>query len=236
MPGIDGHELCSRFKTEPALADIPILMLSSVDHSIQGQRVRELGFVGCLMKPVRSDVLHEHLLRALNPLPKVAANDQNLPDNVVELASERVENAVKSKAYFDSKILVVEDNMVNQLVISSMLESRDYEFEMADNGVLGVEAYIAQQPTMILMDISMPEMNGMEATQKIRAYEESQQLPRCPIVALTANAMKGDREHCLEVGMDDFLSKPVVMEELFACIDQWVELQVVPKRGNDRAV
>ena len=236
MPGIDGHELCSRFKTEPALADIPILMLSSVDHSIQGQRVRELGFVGCLMKPVRSDVLHEHLLRALNPLPKVAANDENLPDNVVELASERVEHAEKSKAYSDSKLLVVEDNMVNQLVISSMLESRDYEFEMADNGVLGVEAYIAQQPTMILMDISMPEMNGMEATQKIRAYEESQQLPRCPIVALTANAMKGDRERCLEVGMDDFLSKPVVMEELFACIDQWVELQAAPRRGNDRAV
>ena len=82
----------------------------------------------------------------------------------------------------------------------------------------------------------MPEMNGMEATQKIRAYEESQQLPRCPIVALTANAMKGDRERCLEVGMDDFLSKPVVMEELFACIDQWVELQAAPRRGNDRAV
>ena len=234
MPGIDGHELCRRFKAEPTLANIPILMLSSVDHSIQAERVRELGFVSSLMKPVRSDVLHQHLLEALNPVPQGAANNASLSDNVVALGTTPAGRALTTKARTDAKLLVVEDNMVNQLVVSSMLESRDYLFEMADNGVLGVEAYVVQQPTLILMDISMPEMNGMEATQRIREHEVKHRLPRCPIIALTANAMKGDRERCIAAGMDDFLSKPVVMEELFACIDQWIDTRVIHKYSNDR--
>jgi len=243
MPHLDGHELSRRFKKMPALADIPIVLLSSVDHSVQGERVRELGFVSCLMKPVRSEVLFDDLARALgseSPQHRSPTRTNNVttliangtPDNKRTVTSETEAGEAGTPLHQDaensdavqagSNLLIVEDNTVNQLVISSMLESRDYEFEIADNGRLGLESYKMNQPSLILMDISMPEMNGMQATEHIREFEKANGLAHCPIIALTANAMKGDRERCISSGMDDFLSKPVLMEDLFAMLDKWL--------------
>ena len=118
-------------------------------------------------------------------------------------------------------VLVVEDNPVNRLVISSMLGAQGIDPELAENGRLGVEAFRARRPDLVLMDVSMPEMNGMDATRAIRSLERGTGAPRCPIVALTANAMPGDRDACLAAGMDDFLTKPLLMGRLEAALARW---------------
>ncbi len=172
--------------------------------------------------------------KSIDSVSVVAANDANMNTAVVDLAKASDVKRVEVNEHAGINILVVEDNPVNQLVISSMLESREYAFDIADNGALGVEAYIAQPPDLILMDICMPEMNGMEATQCIRDHESTHALRHCPIIALTANAMKGDRERFIASGMDDFLSKPVLMEALFSKIDLLTdsELPVAKRRSN----
>ena len=102
-----------------------------------------------------------------------------------------------------------------------MLGPSGFTLEMADDGRLGLEAYTRLPPDLVLMDVSMPNMNGLDATRAIRAHESDAGLRRCPIIALTANAMMGDRENCLGAGMDDFLSKPVRKALLLEMIAQW---------------
>ena len=111
-------------------------------------------------------------------------------------------------------VLLVEDNEVNRLVVQHILMSLDLSCEFAENGTIGVEKFALQRPGLVLMDVSMPGMNGYEATAKIRAAEAAQGLTRTPIIGLTAHALQGDREKCLEAGMDDYLSKPVAAEAL----------------------
>ena len=106
-------------------------------------------------------------------------------------------------------ILVAEDNAVNQIVFTQILEGLPYKYEIADNGRKAFEAMKAKRPSVILMDVSMPEMNGLEATIAIREFETANGLPRTPIVGVTAHALKGDKDRCMEAGMDDYLSKPI---------------------------
>ncbi len=219
MPTMDGHELCEAFKADPKLADIPIVLVSSVDQSVQGERVRELGFAETMVKPVRTEVLFEKVSRVLSNDPGYAAIDKSTSP-----AEENEANIVNADAQTlsNARILVVEDNLVNQMVITGMLESLGFTPEIANNGQEGVDTYTADQPDLIFMDVSMPVMNGMDATHTIRDFEIENGKPRCPIIALTANAMKGDKEKCIESGMDDFLTKPVLMEDLSMVLDRWL--------------
>ncbi len=219
MPGMDGHELCREIKALPDMADFPIMLLSSVDQSTQRDKVREIGFHSCIIKPARAETLYKSVAEILH--------DQAELDQSVELQARSTELPPELNS---QHILVVEDNDVNQLVISSMLEPRGVEIELADNGLLGLEAFKKRTPDLVLMDVSMPEMNGMDATRAIRLFEESTSARRCPIIALTANAMHGDKEKCLEAGMDDFMSKPVVMQELFRVLDEWLGTE--PQTGG----
>src|SRR5690606_16653291 len=109
---------------------------------------------------------------------------------------------------FDLNILVAEDNRTNRLVLDRMLKNRVSHLEFAENGKLALERAMAHQPDVILMDMAMPLMGGLEATRAIRIHEARRALPRCTILALTANAMASDRDACLAAGMDDFLTKP----------------------------
>lgn len=217
MPEMDGHALCRKIKAIPHMREVPILLLSSVDQSVQSGRVQALGFTHCLLKPARADVLRESLIQAFT-----RNSDNDLQDSKQQSAKSSSASAGESAHESGASILVVEDNEVNQLVISSMLEPAGYELEIADNGKLGVEAFERERPDIILMDISMPEMNGMDATRAIRRLERKSGAKRIPIIALTANAMQGDREKCLEAGMDDFMSKPIAMKELFRVLDKWL--------------
>ena len=104
-----------------------------------------------------------------------------------------------------------------------MLEKYGFAIEIADNGQAGVEAFKASRPDLILMDVSMPVMNGLDATATIRSYEQTVDKGHCPIIALTANAMSSDREKCLLAGMDDFLTKPVLLQDLGTMLEQWLD-------------
>ena len=221
MPEMDGHELCSKFKSDAALAYIPIVLVSSVDQSVQGEQVRELGFAECMVKPVRTEVLFDKITRVLARDHGQALSDKTKQSG---LNQEPVDSATVSHPV-DVNILVVEDNLVNQLVIIGMLENLGITPEIADNGQKGVNAYRENQPDLIFMDVSMPVLNGLEATHAIRDFEIDNTLARCPVIALTANAMKGDRERCIEAGMDDFLTKPVLIEDLTRVLQRWLELR-----------
>ncbi len=217
MPDLDGHELCAKFKASPILESIPIIMLSSVDQSVQGAQVRKLGFAGTLLKPIRTYTLHQMIGDTL----REDTSNKHITDQ--SLGNQLEENSETKKSIFDGKkILVVEDNVINQLVITGMLEKYGFEIEIADNGQSGVEAFQASRPDLILMDVSMPVMNGLDATAKIRSHEHTVDDGHCPIIALTANAMSSDREKCLLAGMDDFLTKPVLLEDLGTMLEKWL--------------
>ncbi|MFZ1681320.1 MAG: response regulator, partial [Rhizobiaceae bacterium] len=115
---------------------------------------------------------------------------------------------------------VAEDNEVNQLVFTQILRDTGLSFEIVSNGALAVAAWREKHPRLILMDVSMPQLNGLEATGRIREEEGGES--RVPIVGVTAHALKGDRERCLEAGMDDYLSKPISPNALVAKIDRWI--------------
>jgi len=121
------------------------------------------------------------------------------------------------------RLLVAEDNKTNQFVIRKMLNNiGNFDIQIAEDGRHAVELFPQHQPDIVLMDISMPVMNGLDATAAIRAYELANGLARCPIVALTANAMQGDREKCVQGGMDDYLTKPVAKDSLRKILKSWI--------------
>lgn len=122
---------------------------------------------------------------------------------------------------FSLNILVAEDNKTNQLVLKTMLKKTDARLTIAQNGREAVDAYPDLKPDLILMDMSMPEMDGLKATQTIRLLEETMGWSRTPIIALTANAMKGDRERCIKAGMNDNLSKPIRKDKLLRTLQTW---------------
>lgn len=216
MPGMDGHELCRNFKGDELLADIPILLLSSVDQSTQKAQIRQLGFADCMIKPTRAEVLRNSVNKALSAgVEKPSEKSTDSPSKRQVLAEQEKSDV--------RKILVVEDNEINQMVISSMLDSDAFELEIAEDGQLGFEAFKEFKPDLVFMDVSMPVLNGFDSTGLIRAYESENSAVRCPVIALTANAMQGDREKCLEAGMDDFMSKPIIMNDLFSIIEKWLD-------------
>jgi CheY-like chemotaxis protein len=120
-----------------------------------------------------------------------------------------------------AKVLVAEDNKINQYLVTHILQRCGYTYRLAANGLEAVEAFQEMRPDLVLMDIQMPVMDGLEATQRIRRLEDQSE-PRTPIVALTARAQPQDRELCLEAGMDDYLSKPVRMETLTERLTHWL--------------
>ena len=213
MPKMDGRELGEHIKRNKNISDLPLVMLSSVDQSNEVGLLRGIGFHDVMLKPVRASMLFNILASVF----QVQADQE-------KIVEDKLPEVIESLAIDNStpvKILVAEDNKTNQLVLKSMLQSANVELFIAENGVIAAENIANFNPDMVLMDISMPEMDGLEATQIIRVFEEGHNLPRCPIVALTANAMPGDRDCCIDAGMDDYLVKPVVKASLLQMINKW---------------
>ncbi len=234
MPGMDGGQVAKILRDDPVLSTIPLIMLTSVDQMEDGSTFSSLGVDGVLTKPARSanllraivraleenrdqdDVTEHNIGEALTDSPKPLLGKQNPDDTIMSSDSEETVD-----------ILLAEDNEVNQIVFTQILNSLPYSYVIANNGKEAVELYKQMSPRMICMDVSMPIMNGLEATRKIRAHEEGS-ITHTPIIAVTAHTMSGDRESFVAVGMDDYFSKPVSTNKFTEMIEKWI--------GQDMAV
>ncbi len=206
MPDLDGFQLAERIKARPELGTTMIMMLSSVGHRGDAVRFRELGVASYLTKPVRQSILLEAVLAVL------AGSD--LPVDHKVLVTRHTINEARRLLH----VLLAEDNPVNRQLVTALLGKRGHTVVAVGNGRQAVAAVAVARFDLILMDVQMPEMDGLQATAAIRNAEMATGA-HVPIIALTAHAMKGDREACLAAGMDEYVSKPVNATELFARID-----------------
>jgi CheY-like chemotaxis protein len=198
-------------------------MLSSIWQLNEGEGVRQAGIEAFLTKPVKHSQLYDALATVMGiPEDAGAREERQL------ITRHSLEDA---RARSRSRILVAEDNQVNQKVAVKILERLGYRADVAANGLEAVEALSRIPYSAVLMDVQMPEMDGYRATAEIRRREESEKAPHTPIIAMTANAMQGDRERALEEGMDDYVSKPVKPEVLGAVLERWISPDKEEKPG-----
>ncbi len=239
MPEMDGLELATRIKANPQLASLPLIMLTSGGIRGEGERALNAGFSGYLRKPAKQHDLYDCLAIIFGNTP---ADSSVTETSSAHLLTHHRLNELRARA--SRRILVAEDNIVNQKVAIRMLTKLGFKADVVANGQETIDALAHIPYDLVLMDCHMPVMDGYEATRAIRTAELIQQKvsnqkeavspsetsrvsdlsshSRISIIALTANALKGDREQCLEAGMDDFLSKPVKMEELERTLARWV--------------
>ena len=221
MPNMTGGDVAKEFKASKQLSDVPIIMLTSVDETEDGLSFANLGITSYLTKPARSSLLLKQITQALGDARKGAGfADANLPITG-DTGTEELTGAPESDEQID--VLVAEDNEVNQIVFTQILEVTNWRFMIAENGAQAVEFNKRYKPKMILMDISMPVMNGREACRAIRNQEQEIEVKLgVPIIAVTAHAISGDKQKCLDAGMDDYIAKPVSPQALESKIDQWM--------------
>jgi signal transduction histidine kinase/CheY-like chemotaxis protein len=208
MPDIDGFGLAGRIKARPDLATTVIMMLSSVGNQGDGVRCRELGIESYLTKPVRQSLLLEAVLSILATKGRPRAHPVVVTRHTLNEAHQ----------HRSLRILVAEDNAVNRKLVTALLRKRGHTIVSVINGREAIAAITKDAFDIVLMDVQMPEMDGLEATTGIRKLEAATGA-HMPIIALTAHAMKGDREICIAAGMDEYLSKPINPKQLFALIE-----------------
>lgn len=202
MPDMDGLELASLIQCNVNYAPMKLMMLTSSLTNMTSEELQGIGIRSALTKPARQTELY-------NAITELVANKHE---------SETISPILAAKTD-KPKILLTEDNPINQEVALGMLESLGCEVEIAENGSEAVDALASKQFDLVLMDCQMPVMDGFEATRTIRSQSCQQNIP---VVALTANALEGDRELCIASGMDDYLKKPVNQHELQGTIEKWL--------------
>jgi signal transduction histidine kinase/DNA-binding response OmpR family regulator len=214
MPGMDGVELGRRIKAEERLRETPLLLLTSVGMRGEEASLKEIGFAAWLNKPLKQSQLYNAMVELLNQ-----QGQQSEREGASELKCEPARRIAGRKPQRTVRILLAEDNAVNQRLALKLLEKAGHEVRAVANGRQALAALQEKHYDLVLMDVQMPEMDGYEATAAIRQLEHSAR--HTPIIAMTAHAMKGDREACLAAGMDDYISKPLKLEELMAVIEKW---------------
>ncbi len=224
MPGLDGFELAGKIRAVKSLKKIPIIILTSLGDLGDGKHCRDIGIQGYLPKPMRRDDLKKAILSVLG-ISKAEETEE---------ASKLITRHTVVEDYRgDIQILLAEDYPTNQQVAMRHLFKAGYQAEVAENGQQAVAAFKRKRYDLILMDIQMPIMDGYEATKQIRLWEEKliSELPpgsaehrkRTPIIAMTAHAITGYRDKCIEAGMDDYLAKPLRREELIETVERWIK-------------
>jgi signal transduction histidine kinase/CheY-like chemotaxis protein/HPt (histidine-containing phosphotransfer) domain-containing protein len=207
MPGMDGMTLARLIKSDPLLAGTLLIVLTSHAQRPERSVMRALGIEACLTKPVKQSLLFDALATAVGSSSRMSADQPSMQTAFVP-------------QFANVRLLVAEDNPVNQRLAVRQLQQLGYTADMVANGVEAVEAVSRIPYDLVLMDCQMPVMDGFEATREIRRRETGSR--RTPVVALTANAIAGDRERCLEAGMDDYLSKPVREADLARVVTRWL--------------
>jgi PAS domain S-box-containing protein len=211
MPKMDGFTLVERIRQRPELSTATIMMLTSAGHRGDAARCRELGVAAYLLKPIRQSELREAIARVLG------AREQ---DGAIPLITRySLHDARDPRAFL--RVLLAEDNAVNQRLATRLLEKRGHHVTVAANGLEVLDALTKESYDLVLMDVQMPEMDGIEATAAIRKKEKGSEIHQA-VIALTAHAMKGDRERCLAAGMDGYLSKPIRPPELDELLEGYV--------------
>ncbi len=213
MPDIDGETLAKQIRADGGLQATPLLILTSVDQPGDARRFREIGVEGYLVKPARSSLLLTTIKQILGARAPAPAGETTIEETQTPSEPDPTERL---------RILVAEDNEVNQLVIRHMLPARRFDVTIAANGREALSCIAEGRFDIVLMDVSMPVMDGYEAARAIRAIEEKDERPRTPIVCLTAHVMSADVDLSIKAGMDDFLAKPINQEKLMRIIDRWV--------------
>jgi CheY-like chemotaxis protein/nitrogen-specific signal transduction histidine kinase len=217
MPEMDGFELVKRIHETPGLTQPVILMLTSGDRGDDIARCRKLGISSYLTKPVRRAELRTAIVGALArgaPRGDLAAPPSDTAPDGLQGGAQ---NGVRENRCVCCRILLTEDNVINQRVALRILEKAGHLVAIAENGKAALRMLEKQTFDLILMDVQMPEIGGFEATGLIRQKEEHTGL-HIPIIAMTAHAMAGDRERCLDAGMDDYLAKPVAAASLLEMV------------------
>ena len=225
MPGMSGAQLAQKMKSDDQLKGIKLVMMTSMAHRGDARYFDELGFSAYFPKPVTT----EDLLTALSVISGQDSDAENTPLITRHiLKSLRSDQPLPARIHWpdNTRILLVEDNTVNVEVAKLILEEHGLNADVAGNGLEAMETLLSspqQEPyTLILMDCQMPELDGYETTQRIRKGMAGEYYSDIKIIAMTANAMMGDREKCLAVGMDDYLSKPVSAERLLQKLRIWI--------------
>jgi PAS domain S-box-containing protein len=227
MKTIDGLALAQVIKSRPDVSETGLLILLPMDTRVEPTALRAAGFCGHLLKPVRQSHLHDAIMNAIAAPGSRTAVDAT-PPILIAAHGSTGEAPVAAR---QARILLAEDNSVNQVVASEILARHGYTYEIVADGKKAVEAAALRTYDVILMDCSMPEMDGFEATAQIRRNEASDPNRagcRVPIVALTANAIKGDRELCIAAGMDAYVSKPVDARRLIETIESLLAVREQP--------
>jgi len=242
MPDMDGEALGGVIKDDPALKETVLVMLTSFGQRGDATRMKDIGFAAYLTKPIKGSQLFDCLVTVLGEAPSQSGDGQKQP----LVTRHTLAEAKKQKV----RILLVEDNIVNQKLAKIMLTKVGYQVDVANDGKEAVEKYTTSPEHfgLILMDVQMPEMDGMEATAEIRKLETrrseaeipssakqkrgnlklknhnstTELLNHVPIIAMTAHALKGDRERCIEAGMDDYVSKPIQPDKLLEAIERHI--------------
>ena len=221
MPGMDGEHTTIIIKNTPEIKDISIVMLTSMGRRGDAARLQGLGCSAYLVKPVKQSLLFD-------TIAAVAGMDK-----VEEGGSKTIlstHHSIAESRFSNVNMLLGEENPVNQKMTEAMLKKAGFHVDIAENGRKAVEAVERKNYDIIFMDIQMPEMDGFEATKTIRSMEKADK--KNIIIAMTAHAMKGDRERCIKAGMDDYIAKPIDPKVLFDIIKKWLK----PKVEGDEVV
>ncbi len=213
MPGADGFEIAARIRDDDRHHRLDIIMLSSAVRPGDGKRAREAGFSACLIKPVKQSELLDAVLLALGTQVLRLFKGQPSGTSVAEPSS--LDGPAPTAPL---RVLLAEDNAINQELAVRALQDQGHSVTVVENGEEAIQALSRDAYDLVFMDVQMPVMDGIEATRRIRAADSTVLDPHVPIVAMTANAMQGDRERCLEAGMDGYVAKPVARQKLAEAI------------------
>jgi CheY-like chemotaxis protein/HPt (histidine-containing phosphotransfer) domain-containing protein len=223
MPGMDGFQLVKKIKKKDSLKNIPIILLTSVGKIGDSKICKDLGINGYLTKPVKRDDLKSAMISILSREEFIGAHNISSP-----LTRHRISEIRGSKA----EILLAEDYPTNQQIAVRYLTDAGYRVTLAEDGRQAVDLFRTKQFDLILMDIQMPMVDGYEATRQIREQEKKEEqvvhhpqhpikIRRTPIIAMTAHAIKGYREKCIEADMDDYMTKPFKKKDMIAMVEKW---------------
>ncbi|GAB4538637.1 MAG: response regulator [Anaerolineales bacterium] len=210
MPHMDGEQTARAIKSDPAIKGVNIIILTSMGQRGDALRLETLGVSGYLLKPVKQQMLYDAMTAVIN------AKQEEKPQLVTR-------HTLSERRRMGQRILLAEDNAINQKLAIALLQKAGYSVEAVSTGEQAVQKATRETYSAVLMDVQMPEMDGLQATRLIRQWEQTEPNRHTPIIAMTAHAMSGDRELCLDAGMDDYLSKPLEPKALFNALERWTQ-------------